>query len=212
MVRLGTAGVQGRRASRLTGALVPFVLRADDGANHKGRPPMLAAAIAFLRSILGWGAPAPEPAPPPAPKRSYIDDVDPEAIALGELVIAHADRRLAWIHGQPLPDLPAPLPAEIEVWLATKDRDGLLAVCSCPPCQLGPHVRMPAGVKGPCEARVGPVRRLAPPAPKPRVMRGEDVDGRQGRSGKCGPGRQTPHEAFMEELRESLMPSGPRMR
>lgn len=173
---------------------------------------MLAAAIAFLRRLLGLELPAPEPAPSPAPKRYFLDDIDPAAIALGELVIAHAHRRLAWIHGQPLPEFPAPLPAEIEAWLAAKDRDGLLAVCGCAPWELGPHVLLPAGRKGPCEARIGPVRRIAPPAPKAGVMRGEDVDGRQGRSGKGGPGGQTPHEVFMETLRASMEPAGPRMR
>lgn len=173
---------------------------------------MFATVLAFVRRLLGKDIPAPEPAPPPVPVRSFMDDIDPTAIELGTLVIQHASRRLNWIHGNELQELPPPLPPEIEAWLALKNRDGLLSVCGCAPWQLGPHVLMPAGRKGPCEARVGPVRKLAPPAPKPGVMRGEEVDGRQGSSGKGGPGGISPHEAFMNELREALMPSGPRMR
>ncbi|MBY0251370.1 MAG: hypothetical protein K2X54_08315 [Methylobacterium organophilum] len=173
---------------------------------------MLAAIVAFLRSLVCRDAPAPEPAPPPAPKRSFMDDIDPEEITLGALVIQHARRRLARIHGQPLPVMPAPLPSEIEVWLAAKGRDGLIAVAGCVDWEIGPHVCKPAGVRGPCEARVGPVRRLAPPPPKASGVKGED-DGKQGRSGKGGPGGQTPHEVFMETLRASMEPSpGMRMR
>lgn len=172
---------------------------------------MLAAIVAFLRSLIGRDAPAPEPAPPPAPARSFMDDIDPKQIALGGLVIQHARRRLARIHGQPLPVMPAPLPGEIEVWLAVKDRDALIQVVGCAAWELGPHVCRPAGVRGPCEARVGPVRRIAPPPGKDSVARGED-DGKQGRSGKGGPGGITPHQAFMQELMASMEPAGPRLR
>lgn len=101
---------------------------------------MFAAIVAFLRRLIGRDAPAPEPAPPPPPKRSFMDDIDPAAIQLGALVIQHANRRLAWIHGRPLPDLPAPLAVEIEAWLAAKNRDGLIAVIGCSAWELGPHV------------------------------------------------------------------------
>lgn len=172
---------------------------------------MFAAAFAFIRRLIGLDAPTPEPAPPPASKRDFMADIDPAEIALGALVIQHARRRLARIHGQPLQEMPAPLPSEIEIWLAVKDRDGLIAMAGCAAWELGPHVCKPAGVRGPCEARVGPVRRIASPVPRDGVARGED-DGRQGRSGKGGPGGQTPHEAFMRELMESMAPAGPRMR
>lgn len=190
---------------------MPFVREADDGGNQQRTAPMFAAIVAFLRSFVGRYAPAPESAPPPAPNRSFMDDIDPTEIALGALVIQHARRRLARIHGQPVQEMPAPLPSEIEVWLAAKGRDGLIQVLNCVDWEIGPHVCKPPGVRGPCEARVGPVRRIAPPAPKASVAKGEG-DGKQGRSGKGGPGGQTPHEVFIETLRASMEPAGPRMR